>query len=225
MKTEIDINTHNKAAEGDASALFDLAMSYRLALEALPNEISDEEQNHSLQGNRLLLANEFYKVIREAAHAGSPDAMDYVQELTKQNKVPLKRYDGKIFRGMAELAKAGDTDARNVAVCISKGLKNALLRELEALEFPGKLVDKPKETARDLLNAKTDKDFDAIKDTVQKSHDIFQNAAYTNLKDSNLRDNYNKQATALNQIDKGLSVYKNMIKTLAAIKTSQASPS
>ncbi len=222
---QIDIATQDKAADGDAAAIFELSRSYKAALEALPDEIKDQEQNRILQENRLLLANEFYKTLKDSAQSGLKEAKEYVQELTHQNQIPLKRYDGKLFRGMAELSRAGDHDAHNVAKSISKGLNRALLKKIEGLQFPGSLSGEPKKIARNLLHTKNDEDCDEIAIVIKKSLKVFETSAEKSSANKELSEHYNTQATALKEIDTGLEIYKNMLKTLKEIDHQRSEPS
>ena len=219
----LDIKTQNKAADGDASAIFKLALSYKSALEVLPDKVFIQ-QNEPLQINRLILANEFYKALRDSAEAGSTQAREYIQELTQQNEIPLERYDGKLFSGMADLAQEGDESAGKIAISISNGLKSALMDTINNLNFPGGQSDTPKRIAQDLLHAKSDTDLDAISTTVQKSFDVFENARMKSAQNPELYAQFNEQADSLTKISKGLDIYQNMIKTLDEIDHAHPTP-
>lgn len=220
MPDEIDLQLREKAATGDGNAMFDIALHYRRALEELPDTESTRTKKQKLQERRTLLANEFYKMMHDATQAGSEAARDYVQELTEQNAIPLHRYDGKIFRGMADLAAAGDQKAYNIAKSISGGLGRALIQKVAELQFPGETAKFQNDIAQNIHHG-TSPSFASAAKIIKKSRQVFESFSKQSSENSKLHQHYNEQSDTLSQIEQGLNLYSEMRKILHEVHPRQ----
>lgn len=211
-----DEQTRERAIDGDAAAQFKLARIYRRELEKLPQDGQNED--------RLFIANEFHKFLKEAVDNGSEAAKQYVEELIEQDEIPLKRYDGKLFHGFADLAAAGDVDAMGFVGSISNGLRRALANRIQTLEFPKSFEHWPGEQNKFFQSATTPDKIETIKTEVDRIskifHKVLSEQKSTNKENIALTRHYNKQSLALNEISNGLDVYKDMLSRLQEIEHS-----